>query len=484
MEVVTGRHIYPSDVQPEGVLYGKILRQPSYGARLTTIDLAPAEAMEGVKVVRDGDFIGVVAPTTWQAGLALEAIAETATWEESAQVDSDRLFEHLKQTAQEQPQRGRRARGELAHEISTSYTIAYIQHAPMEPRAAVAVWDEGKVTVWTGTQQPSRVQGELRQAFRLTEEQARVIVPDTGGGFGGKHTGEAAVEAARLAKEVGRPVSLRWTREEEFTWAYFRPAGLIEVTAGINAAGKLAAWDFTNYNSGRSAVETPYQVPGGRSQFVGSASPLKQGSYRALASTANTFARESAMDDLAALAKADPLTFRLDHLPDGRLKDVLVACAEKFDWQRRRAEMQPGRGVGIACGTEKGSYIAAAAEVEVIDGKIHVRHLHHAYECGKIINPVNLEAQVEGSIIMGLGGALLEEIQFAGGKIKNPNFADYRVPRMFDRPELTIDLVDRPDLPSVGGSETPIIAVAPAIANAVFQAVGYRCKGLPLRVEV
>ena len=192
----------------------------------------------------------------------------------------------------------------------------------MEPRAAVAEWADGKLTVWTGSQQPMRVRGELMEAFRLSAENVRVIVPDTGGGFGGKHTGEAAVEAARLAQAAGKPVSLRWTREEEFVWAYCRPAGLIEVEAGVDAAGKLTAWSFTNYNSGGSAIDTPYHVPHGKTQFLAADSPLRQGSYRALASTANTFARESAMDELAAQAGVDPLQFRLANLPEGRLRDV------------------------------------------------------------------------------------------------------------------------------------------------------------------
>jgi isoquinoline 1-oxidoreductase len=352
----------------------------------------------------------------------------------------------------------------------------------MEPRAAVAEWEGEKVTVWTGSQQPARVQRDLCDAFRLPPNRVRVIVPDTGGGFGGKHSGEAAVEAARLAKSAGKPVHLRWTREEEFTWAYFRPAGLIEVAAAIDDAGTLARWEFTNYNSGQSAIDTPYRVASRRVRFVGSQAPLKQGSYRALASTANTFARESAMDELAALAKADPLEFRLKNLADGRLKDVLLAAAKNFDWPSSRAKTSKGRGVGMGCGTEKGSYVAACAEVELADGKIRVVRVCQAYECGAILNPRNLRAQVEGSVIMGLGAALTEEIQFEDGKITNPDFASYRVPRMGDVPELDVVLVNRPDLPSVGGSETPIIAVAPAVANAVFHATGIRSRSMPLRL--
>ena len=280
-----------------------------------------------------------------------------------------------------------------AKSLSASYDIAYIQHAPMEPRAAVAEWQEGKLTVWTGTQNPMRVRGELMEAFRLPAEKVRVIVPDAGGGFGGKHTGEVALEATRLAKASGKPVSLRWTREEEFTWAYFRPAGLIEVAGGLNADGRLSAWKFINYNSGGSALETPYTVPNARTQFVACEAPLRSGSYRALASTANTFARECFMDEMAAAAGADPLAFRLAHLPTGRLRDVLVAACEKFDWSNRTNQPGADRGVGLACGTEKGSYVAACVEVEVDrnSGNVKVRQVCQAFECGAIQNPANLK---------------------------------------------------------------------------------------------
>ncbi len=488
-DVVTGAHQYPSDIRRPDMLYGKILRPTAYGATFKSIDLAPAEAMDGVTVVRDGDFVGCTAKTSWQAAKAIEALAATAEWEAPPHPSSDELFAHLKATATAEgsgwPQPRVRAWGDgagavdaAAKKYDAAYTIAYIQHAPMEPRAAVAEWSDGKVTVWTGSQQPSRVQGEVAQALRIGADRVRVIVPDTGGGFGGKHSGEAAVEAARLAKAAGRPVSLRWTREEECTWAYCRPAGLIEIRAGLDGAGNLAAWDFTNYNSGESALESPYESPNGRTRFLAADSPLRQGSYRALASTANTFARESAIDDLAKLAGVDPLEFRLKHLPDGRLKDVLIAAADKFKWRDR--ERGHGRGIGLACGTEKGSFVAACAEVEHRDGELTILSICQAYECGAIQNPGNLRAQVEGAIIQGLGGALHEAVLFRDGRVTNPRFSEYRVPRMADVPPLDIVLVDRKDLPSLGAGETPIIAVAPAIANAMCAARGVRAFALPL----
>jgi CO/xanthine dehydrogenase Mo-binding subunit len=486
-QVVTGAAQFPSDIVRPNMLYGSVLRPASYGATLKSIDLGPARAMAGVTVVQDGDFVGCAAPSSWQARKAVEALARSAEWQQSPHPSSDELFDYLKRTAQsrvreKQPASRGPAVGDGLRKLDAAYTVAYIQHCPMEPRAAVAEWQDGKLTVWTGSQQPARVQSSLSDAFRLPLDKVRVIVPDTGGGFGGKHSGEAAVEAARLAKAAGRPVSLRWTREEEFTWAYFRPAGLIEVQAALDGSGNIIAWDFSNYNSGGSAIETPYRVANRRTQFLNADAPLRQGSYRALASTANTFARESAMDELAELAGSDPLDFRLRHLDDGRLKDVLRAAADEFRWRERRAKRDPNRGVGLACGTEKGSFVGACAEVEVSRGQIKVLTVCQAYECGAIQNPHNLRAQVEGCIIMGLGGALTEEVKFKGGRNLNPAFSSYQVPRMADVPELDIVLLDRRDLPSVGAGETPIIAVAPAIANAVYHAVKIRSRSMPLKI--
>jgi isoquinoline 1-oxidoreductase len=493
-DIVTGAHRFPSDVQRPNMLYGKVLRSPSYGATLSSIDLAPAEAMEGVIVVREGDFVGCAAPTSFLADQAVRALAKTASWQTAPHPSSKELFSYLKEHVRSGGgRRGSRGQSNGSVEkalagasktFSAAYQVAYVQHVPLETRAAVAEWNEGKLTVWTGSQAPNGVHGEVARTLGLPQNQVRVIVPDTGGGFGGKHTGEVAVEAARLARKAGRPVSLQWTREEEFTWAYFRPAALIEIRAGLDANGKLVAWDFTNINSGGAAVQSPYEIPNNRAQYVPSDPPLRQGSYRALAATANNFARECFMDELAAAAGADPLAFRLAHLGNPRLRAVLETAATRFDFSRRQKEKGGANvGVGLACGTEKGSYVAACVEI-VVDrerGTIDVRRVCEVFECGAVQNPDNLRRQVAGCIIMGLGPALREEIRFEGGKVLNGNLELYEVPRMADVPELEIHLLDRRDLPSVGAGETPIIAVAPAIAAAVFDATGVRIRQMPIR---
>jgi isoquinoline 1-oxidoreductase len=241
-EIVTGSHRYPSDVVRPGMLYGCVLRSPAYGAALASVDISAAQKMQGVTAVRDGGFAGCAAPTKFAARKALEAMAATAQWKTSEQPSSDDLFDYLKQHARGEGRGRGQARGSVeqglaaaSRRMKETFRVAYVQHAPMEPRAAVAEWKDGSLTVWTGTSNPFSVRQQLAEAFRMAPERVRVIVPHMGGGFGGKHTGEAGVEAARLAKEAGRPVAVHWTRAEEFTWAYFRPAALIEVEAGLDS---------------------------------------------------------------------------------------------------------------------------------------------------------------------------------------------------------------------------------------------------------
>ncbi len=473
-EIVTGRHRYSADQTRPGMLHAKVLRPPSLGATLSSADTKDAEAMPGVRVVRDGGFVAVAAPTLRQAERALLSIS--AEWRETPQPSAKDLFPLL---------RG----GELAGSsrsgatLKATYTAAYIAHAPLEPRAALAEWDGAKATVHTGTQRPFGVRGEVSEALGIPEDRVRVIVPDTGSGYGGKHSGDAAVEAARISKALGKPVRLVWTRQEEFTFAYFRPAGVVEVSATLSPEGSLASWEFENYNSGGSGIATPYRIPSPRTQSRQASSPLRQGSYRALAATFNHFARECFMDELAHASGAEPLAFRLKHLDNPRLRAVLEAAAERFGWGRSKPGA--GRGFGIACGVEKGGYVATAAEVAVnaASKQINVLRAVTAFECGAVLNPDHLKNQVEGAVLQGIGGALFEEIEFEGGRVLTDRFSRYRVPRFADMPVHETLLLDRKDLPPAGGGETPIVAIAPAIGNAVFQAAGVRLRALPMRLS-
>jgi CO/xanthine dehydrogenase Mo-binding subunit len=485
-DFVTGKHQYTSDVKLPGMLYGKIVRPAGFKATLVSVDTKAAEAMK-VTVVRDGDFIGVAARDQLLASRAADAIR--AEWKVETQPSNSQLFDLLRKPATGGRGEGGRPRTQRSvaeglasadKKLEQTYTVAYIAHAPLEPRAAVAEWTDGKLTVWTGTQRPFGVRGELAEAFHMPEEKVRVIVPDTGSGYGGKHTGEFAVEAARLARAAGKPVKLVWSREEEFTWSYFRPAGVIDIKSGVKTDGSITAWELHNYNSGSAGIQHRYEIPNITIQAHASESPLRQGSYRGLAATANHFARETHIDELAGLVEMDPLAFRLKNLKDERMRGVLEAATKAFGWGMKK--MTSGRGVGLSCGFEKGGYIATCAEVAVDrpSGKIQIVRVVEAFECGAVVNPLHLHNQIEGAIVMAIGGAMFEDIQFANGKILNARFSRYRVPRFSDMPQIEVVIVDRKDLPSAGAGETPIVGLAPAVGNAIFNATGVRLRSLPL----
>jgi CO/xanthine dehydrogenase Mo-binding subunit len=487
-EMVTGAHRYTTDMLRPNMLHGRMLRPTAFNAKLVSVDTKAAMDLPDVTVVADGDFVGVVAED--ELALAKAIFSMKAEWKAPAQPSAKDLFSYLKNHPAQSREPGGRSNPENGsveqalqasdHKVDATYTVAYIAHVPLEPRAAVAEWDDGKLTVWTGTQRPFGVRSELAEAFKLPEEKIRVIVPDTGSGYGGKHTGEVAIEAARLALYAKKPVKLIWTREEEFTWAYFRPAGVIEIRGGIGKDGILNAFEFHNYNSGASGIEAPYEIANRKIQFHPTEYPLRQGSYRGLAATANHFARESFMDELAVAAAMDPLEFRLKNLKNARVRAVLEAAADKFGWGKSKSDAT--RGFGLACGVEKGGYIGCAAEISIAQpgGKVKIERVVAAFECGAVVNPEHLKNQIEGSMVMAIGGAMFEAVEFENGRILNPHLAKYRVPRFSDLPKIETVLLDRKDLPSAGAGETPIVGLAPAVGNAIFQASGVRLRALPM----
>jgi isoquinoline 1-oxidoreductase len=470
------------------MLHGRALRAPAAGATLRSVDLARAAAIPGVTAVHEGAFVGVVAPDPFRAARALRAIE--ADWARAPQPSEAGLGDHLRAhpvdaegwegTFHQETGDVERALAAAPITLTTTYSTAYIAHAALETHVALAEWgDGGRLTVWCGTQVPFGLRHTLAEALAVPEADIRVIVPDTGGGFGGKHAQAVATDAARLARAAGHPVKVRWNREEEFTAGHLRPAAVIDIRSGALPDGTITAWEMRNTNSGVFGLIGPYEVPHQRLDYQPADSPLPQGSYRALAATANHFARESHMDELAGAIGLDPLAFRLRHLRDERLATVFRTAADRLGWG---STLQgPGVGLGIAGGIEKGARVATAVEVRVdADRRLEIRRIVTAFDCGAIVDPDGLTNQVEGAAVMGLGGALFEAIHFADGRILNASLTDYRVPRFTDVPPIEVVLVDRRDLPSAGGGETPIIAIAPALANAIFAATGVRLRSLPL----
>ena len=512
-QVVTGARRFTSDLALPGMLHGRVLRPPAHGATLKSADVQAAAAFPGVQVVQEGSFVGMLAANPFAAGRALATVV--AEWDRPGQPSEGELAEHLRtHPVEEEGWEGsfRRRIGDpdaafsaAPVQVAATYTAAFIAHVPLETHVALADWGgDSRLTVWTGTQVPFGVRRELAEALDVREEQVRVIVPDTGGGFGGKHAGAIALEAARLSRAAGRPVKVRWSRGEEFTAGYLRPAAVIDVRGGARPDGTITAWEMRNTNAGMFGLTSPYEIANQHLEYQPAELPLAQGSYRALAATVNHFARESHMDEMAHALDLDPLALRLAHLRDERLAAVFRAAAERIGWaddvsgpsgpapSRARSSgpapsgigssgRPPGVGVGIAGGVEKGARVATAVEVEVgVDRRLVIRRVVTAFECGSIVNPDGLANQVEGATVMGLGGALFEAVHFADGAIQNGSMADYRVPRITDVPPIEVVLIDRRDLPSAGAGETPIIAIAPAIANAICAATGVRLRSLPL----
>ena len=493
VDAVTGAKKFPSDLRIDGMLHGAVVHPPSAGAELISADTGAAEAIAGVTVVRQDGVIGVVAAAESQVRAALSAIK--ADWREKTGPVTAQLESYLR----ERPSDGDGRWGPFRHNegdvaaaftagpvrVEASYKAAYVAHVPLEPRAALARWSGDELVVWTATSTPFRARGELAKALDIAESGVHVIVPDFGGGFGGKHGSAVALEAARLARAVGCPVKVQWSRADEFTVGYLRPAAVIDVAASADASGKLTSWSLTNINSGAAGIMTPYRVPSQAIAYQPAAAPLAQGSYRALAATANNFARESLMDELASELGADPVQFRLQHLDDQRLAAALTTAATEIGWDKGKpaADDPHGQiGRGIALGIEKDGRVATAARVRVAaDGTLEILALVTAVDCGAVVHPNGLSNQVEGATMMGLGPALFEQIELSGSRILNGSMSDYRVPRLADLPlELRVVLLDRPRELPVGGGETPIIAVAPAIANAIFHACGIRLRAMPL----
>ena len=496
---VTGAALYSRDIQRPGMLFAAVLRPPTYGARLRDADWSVAAQLPGVvEVVRDGSLVAVLAETDEQAALAATLVR--AGWNEQT-VHTGRwdlptlLAESATDpvTTQEEGDADA-ALAAATHTIESTYFAPYVSNAPMEPRAAVAEWtgdDESsdELTVWAGTQRPFGIRAELAQRFEIDESRVRVIAPEIGGGFGGKSIYRPAHEAARLARIVRRPVRVAHTREEEMTWASFRPAALITIRSGFDDDGVLQAWDFHAAHTtaerpmiGQRGSPTPYDVADVRCVVAGAASPLPPGSYRSLGGALNHFAREVHMDEIAAQVAVDPVELRLRNLSHPRFRRVLETAAADFGWEPANQPSQNSEnGVGIALGLDVGSYAATAVEVNVQGKEITVRRVRASLDCGLTVNPDGVRSQVEGSIVMGLGTALYEGADFEAGRLLNGNFARYRVPRSNNSPRIDVSIVGDPDVESTGAGEPAIVPIAPAIANAVFDQTGTLHRELPLQ---
>jgi len=492
-EKVTGKARYAGDIMLPGMLCARILTPPAHGAMLKSVDTSAAEKT-GARVVKDGGTIAVLHARRDVADRALGLIQAQYDRPRTG-VDDQSIFDHLQKFGpplEPAGESGSLAEGEklAASIVEQTYLNSYVAHASLETHSAVAQIEGGKVTVWASTQAPFSVRGAVAQALGVTQDNVRVIAGYVGGGFGGKSAAEQAVDAARLARITGRPVQVVRDRAEEFFYDTFRPAAVVKIRSGLTSAGKIALWDYRVWGAGNGGARTIYDVPNQRTLFSGNwqgnppgMHPFSVGPWRAPSANTNTFANESHMDVLAAQAGKDPLEFRLDHLGDARLRRLLQAAAAQFGWTP--GPRPTGRGVGMACGIYSNTRVAGFAEVEVnkLSGHVRVKRVVIALDQGLTLNPEGMRQQMEGSITMGLGYTLSEEVHFRDGEVLARNFDTYQIPRFSWLPKIETILIDNPGAPAGAGGEPPIITTGASIANAVFDAVGARVFELPITPE-
>ncbi len=490
---VTGEAKYTGDIRLPGMVHAKILRPPSHRSRLISVDYSGAETIEGIEVVRDGDLVALLHESPEKAGQALAKVKAEYTQDEM-EVDDKTVFEYLLHA----PSDSRRVASSgnleegtaLSDEIfEREYHDGYVAHSPIEPHAALAHWEGERVTVWASAQSPFGAQDDIAREMGLDLDQVRVISPFLGGGFGGKIYHPQVLEAVKVARLAQKPVMLTYTREEEFFMDYFRPAAVVKIRSGVTASGKIALWDFRQYFAGNRGSDTIYDVPHavttGYDEKRGSpVHPFPTGAWRAPGNNTNTFARESQVDIMAARLGIDPVRFRLDNLADQKMIAVIEALVDRFGYTPAAAPS--GRGIGMACGIDAGTWVAVMIEVKVDEstGKVQPVRTVCAQDMGMCVNPQGTTLQVESCVTMGMGYALSEDVEFRGGHVITANFDTYRLP-LFSWIPGTIDTVilDRMDQPPQGCGEPAIICMGGAIANAIFDACGARLFQMPMIPE-
>ena len=500
---VDGSAIYGIDVVADDMVWGKIVRPPAFGATLVEVDFSEAESMPGVVGThRDGDFAGLVAENLQQAEAAIAAV--NATWEEPETTTThETIFDLLLETADEGQKLGDDTSpaatddvlAALADPVEVTYRAPYVNHAPIEPRSALAHVTDERVDIWSSTQDPFGVRGGVAEALGVDWQTVVVTPQNAGGAFGSKIQPMAENEAALLSQAVGRPVKIVWTRDEEFSHGQYRPAMMINVTAGVDANGTISGWQYDLYSASYHPEGTDNANPSAadwsadileiydttaRTIWYQADSPLPPYFWRVNGATTNTWAREVTMDMLAEKAGVDPVTFRLNHLGNNdRMAAVLEAAVEKAGWTPGVGST--GQGFGVALGFDANTYVAEVAKVELDEetGEVHVRHVDVAIDCGLVVNPLGVKHQVEGSVVLGTSSTLREIIKFENGAVTNPSFAEYAPITMRDAPSVDVVFVEDKNNPMGGVGEPAVAPSTAAIANALYDLAGIRLFDTP-----
>ena len=488
--IVTGRATFVADVRLEGMVRGSMVRPPARGAKLRALDDSAAKAMPGViAVVRAGDVVGVVAERDEQARAAAAAV--DAEWH-AIPVEGPTAEVLMRSDAGVDAKlRGASVR------LAQTYVLPPISTAPIGPSVAVADVRGDGATMYVGTHRPFGVRQQIAKTLGLPEQNVRVVPQTTSGTYGRNSSADAAIEAAILSKGAGRPVLLQWTREEEFAWSPSRPEAVLEVSAGLDAEGRIVAWRYNEHTnvhtaagldpqvlgvtSGRNAIPPYAEFPAKVTLHI-EPTRLRTANFRSLAAAENVFAIESFMDELAVLAAEDPVRFRLRHITDDRFRRVVERVAERSSW-RERADGRRGR--GIACTVYHGTYVAQVAEVEVsLAGAVRLVKVWCVVDPGQTLNPEGVRNQIEGGIQQSASWTLKEELLHRDGRVMNTGWDTYPIATFRDAPESIEVFVEGDETaPPTGVGEPGAVPTAAAIANAVYAACGARLRSVPLTRE-
>jgi nicotinate dehydrogenase subunit B len=524
---VTGGAAYVQDIRLPGMLHGRVVRPPRYGAKLENLDEAAAKAMPGVvAIVRDGSFVGLVAEREEQAIKARAALSAGARWSGGTDLpDMDKAYEHLLSlrtidTVASEKQASPRPSG--ARVVEAMYRKPYLAHASMGPSCALAELRDGKFTVWSHTQGVFPLRLDLAKSLHVEPAAIRCIFAEGAGCYGRNGQDDVALDAALLARAVpGRPVRVQWMRDDEFAWEPYGSA-MVMKTQGAVADGRIVDWQYELWSgphgirpgapdgsnlfaswslaqpqkrpvarniplpaggSDRNAIPG-YDLPNHRivNHFIPDM-PIWVSSLRTLGGYANVFAVECFMDELASAAGADPVAFRLAHLTDPRARAVIEAVAKKAEWKAgEKGDGARGRGVGFARYKNLACYVAVVAEIEVDrdSGMVRVPRTTAAVDAGLIINPDGLANQIEGGIVQSVSWTLKEEVRFDHSGILTRDWASYPILTMPEAPKVELELINRPNDRPLGVGEGSQGPAAAAVVNAFASATGKRIRDLPL----
>jgi CO/xanthine dehydrogenase Mo-binding subunit len=529
---MTGGAAYVQDVRLPGMVFGRVVRPPSPGARLVSFNEAGVKRLPGViAVVRDGSFLGVAAQREEQAIKARDALKKSARWKESESLppSGDALFEHLMKARSVDSvvsEKTSAAAAAPARTLNATYTRPFQVHGSIGPSCAVAQWREGKLTVWTHSQGVFPLRGDLARAFATDPANIHCIHAESAGCYGHNGADDVALDAALVARATGgRPVKLQWMRDDEFQWEPYGSAMVMKLSGGLDAQGNvvnwthevwshphstrpggregvnlLASWHLEKPSKASTPADPPLPTGGGErnsiplydfpnqkvvKHFVPETA-LRTSALRTLGGYSNVFALESFIDELALAALADPVEFRLRHLKDPRARAVIEAAAQRAGWQSSaKGDGVRGRGIAFSKYKNLACYVAVVADVEVdrASGKVRVMRAVSAVDAGQIVNPDGVVNQIEGGIIQSASWTLMEAVRYDRTRVTTRSWADYPIIHFGDVPQVEVVLINRPEERFLGVGEGSQGPAAAAIANAIANATGKRLRALPFAPE-